>query len=79
MNGTSSLPVSQHKLLAFEYLYSNTFLQNFLQDVFFDCQSARADMRVYFHSSRSKNQNRKVSGGAEGARTLDILLAKQVL
>ena len=41
-NGTSSLPVSQHKLLASESCDSNTFLQNFLQDVFFDCQSARA-------------------------------------
>ena len=55
-NGTSSLPVSQHKLLASESCDSNTFLQNFLQDVFFDCQSARAATpRVYFHSIRSKN------------------------
>ena len=78
MNGTSSLPVSQHKLLAFEYLYSNTFLQNFLQDVFFDCQSARAEARVFPLPSGSKNRF-QVDGGAEGARTLDILLAKQVL
>ena len=46
-NGTSSLPVSQHKLLASEDCSPDTFLQNFLQDVFFDCQSARAEARVF--------------------------------
>ena len=54
-NGTSSLPVSQHKLLASESSRLEYFLQNFLQDVFFNCQSARALQRVYLHPVRGKN------------------------
>ena len=40
------LPVSQHKLLTFADIYISLniifFLQNFLQDIFFNCQSSTA-------------------------------------
>ena len=49
------LPVSQHKLLTFADIYIslniNFFLQNFLQDIFFNCQSSTAIQYLWQHLS----------------------------
>ena len=69
---------SQHKLLAFEHLCSNTSCRIFFK-TFSLIVNQPAPSGAYISTPEGGKPKPRLNGGAEGARTLDILLAKQVL